>query len=186
MKKTIFIVAFILTTGSLIAQETEPIDKQEETTTKVTKVRKNGKVVKENKVQVTTRKEQKVRSKVDSSHYENSNRLKTPVKISQQVNIDSDNDPFFEDSKSIQYYSYKGKTYAFEPNEKGFTMNTQNSSENSNWGQARKSQSRNFYLVNMGNNSGVGYFGENGKFIVEYYDKTLNSLVIETFMSSEM
>ena len=185
MKTVLYTLAFVFCTG-LYAQESEPIDKQEETTTKVTKIKKNGKVVKENKVKVVTRKEKRVQSKIDSSHYENSNRTKTPVKVSQKVMFDNDNDPFYDGSREVQYFNYNGTSYAFEPNEKGFSMNDTSTSDKTNWGQARLSQSKRFYVVDMGQHSGVGYFNKKGSFVVEYYDSSQDALVIETFSSSEM
>lgn len=184
MKKVIYVLAFALTTG-LYAQEKKPIDKQEETTTKTTRVEKDGKVI-EKKVKVTTRKEQEVKTKIDKDHPENSNRVATPVKVTQKVAVDNDNDPFYDGETAVQYYTSNENTYAFNPTNDGFIVSKNTPDSGMTYGKARVSKSKRFYVIDLGDQSGVGYFDANGKFVVEYYDDQLDALVIETFSSSKM
>ena len=38
------------------------------------------------------------------------------------------------------------------------------------YGTAMRSSNRNFYILNMNDYSGVGYFNKDGNFIIEHYD----------------
>ena len=63
-------------------------------------------------------------------------------------------------------------------NKKGFTLSD---AEKNNIGYAARSSNNQYYILNMDNYSGVGYFNNEGNFVVEYYNSDLGVLVNKEF-----
>lgn len=189
MKYLMYIAAFLFCFTAFAQEKTDtknnnPKDVVEETKVKTMKVEKNGKVVSEKKVAVTTKKEQEVKTAIEPDHYENSTRLDTPVKVTKTVKIDSDNDPFFDSETTMVTYKMNDQDYAFTRNDAGFII-TFNGEDATVYGNARLTSLNGYYLLNADNFSGIGYFNSEGNFVVEYYDETLNAMVIQEFEESK-
>ncbi len=176
MKNLIYLLAFCLVTG-VYAQEKKPVDKVEKTKTKTIKVNKNGKVI-ENKVKVTTSKEQAVMTTPNDSSNINNSRVYPKVKVTKTIQIDNDYDPFYESENKIVYYTDEDGKYAFTQSKNGFEMRT---AENESFGYAVKSANNMFYILDVENYSGVGYFNNEGNFVVEYYNSELDMLIEKEF-----
>jgi hypothetical protein len=183
MKNLILVFALLIGT-SIYAQD--PVkDKMKETKVKTIKVEENGKMV-EKKVKVTTEQEQKIKTKIDSNHYENSNRISTPIKVTKTISIDNDNDPFYDSETNLMYYTSKENDYEFSRNKSGFVIMTSDGDKNTMFGNARLTSNKRYYLLNTNNYSGIGYFNAEGDFVVEYYDDVLGAMVIQTFGQSKL
>lgn len=182
--KNLILVCILLIGTSIYAQD--PVkDKIKETKVKTIKVEENGKIV-EKKVKVTTAQEQTVKTKLDKDHYENSTRLETPVKVTKTVSIDNDKDPFYDSKTNFVYYTYKENDYKFSRNKTGFVIMTSNGNEDSIFGNARLTSNKEYYLLSTNEYSGIGYFNVEGDFVVEYYDESLQAMVVKTFGQSKL
>lgn len=177
MKNLIYAVSFLMVTG-VYAQDKKPIDKMEETTTTKTTINKNGEKVSENTVKVTTKKEQEIKTEQREGNTTNGDKVDTPIKVTKTIEINSDSDPFFSANDKTVYYNYNDDKFTFTSGSNGFLMS---SSENPSYGEARKSASNHFYLMTIKGQPGVGYFDSNGNFIVEYYDKDNDAMIMESY-----
>ena len=166
-------------------KKTNPKDIVEETKVRTMKVEKNGEVD-EKKVKVTTKQEQEVKTELQKEHHENSNRVDSPVKVTQSVALDFDNDPFYDSESKSVYYSNQDNEYIFTRNDDGFTVNLNDDSNDSVYGNARLTSANRYYLLKTNDYSGIGYFNADGSFVVEYYDETLDAMVVRTFEISNM
>ncbi|WP_431134176.1 hypothetical protein [Psychroserpens mesophilus] len=175
MKNLIYAFSLLMVTGAYA--QNKPVDKVEETKTKTIKVKKDGEVV-ENKVKVTTTKEQQVKTKAEKNSTINNDRVFPKVKVTKTVSVDNDNDPFYDSTDKIEYYTNEDGKYLFTSNKKGFTMSD---AQNNTIGFAARSTNNQYYILNMNNYSGVGYFNNDGNFVVEYYNSDLEMLVNKEF-----
>ncbi|MDX1470198.1 MAG: hypothetical protein R3213_01775 [Flavobacteriaceae bacterium] len=179
--KTIVLFLSLLLCGATYAQEKKN-NKKEETETKTVKV-KTEKGTVEKKVQVKTTEESDIELIENPDHYENMTRVDTPTKVTKTLSIDYDDDPFYDTTEQTQYFTYDGTTYGFEPTERGFAVSKKDGAEANNMAKARLSSISRFYLVEMGEHQGVGYFKDNGNFVVEYFDKDTNSMTVKEYQS---
>ncbi|RIA09654.1 hypothetical protein OE09_1498 [Flavobacteriaceae bacterium MAR_2010_72] len=179
MKYLIYICSFLMFTG-LYAQE-KPVDKMKETKVKTTKTKKDGKVV-ENKVKVITTTEQKVTTDPKLKDQRDSPRIKSPIKVTEQVVIDNDKDPFYDKMNKTVYYKNEDNPFAFKTSTQGFIIS---SSDNPNYATARRLITKNYYLLTTDTNYGVGYFDGEGNFVYEYFDEEEGKIVVRTFSSSD-
>jgi hypothetical protein len=168
--------------SSVYAQEKKPVDKMEETKTTTTTVNKNGEKVSESTIKETTRKEQEVKTVQRKGNTPDGDKVATPVKITKTIEISSDSDPFYDTLDKIMYYNYNNAKFTFASDTDGFVMT---SPENSSYGQARKSVSNHFYLMTIKGYPGVGYFDSNGSFVVEYYNKEKDAMIMESYEVSQ-
>ena len=180
MRKLIYLMSFLMF-GVVYSQEKKPIDKMEETKTTKTIINKNGEKVSESTVKVTTKKEQEIKTVQRKGNTPDGDKVETPVKVTKTIQIDSDSDPFFDMTDKKVYYTYNDEKFTFASDEKGFLMT---SPSNTSYGEARKSASNHFYLMTIKGYPGVGYFNNEGTFVVEYYDKDKDAMIIETYQSS--
>lgn len=164
------------------AQEKKPIDKMEETKTTKTTVNKNGEIVSENTVKVVTKKEQEIMTVQRQGNTPDGDKVDTPVKVTQTIQINRNSDPFVDVSDKIVYYTLNDEKFTFTSDNNGFLMT---SPENNSYGEARKSASNHFYLMTLKGNPGVGYFDHHGNFIVEYLDKEKDVMIMESYEMSE-
>ncbi|MBR9913808.1 MAG: hypothetical protein GYB32_03105 [Algicola sp.] len=175
MKYLIYTFSLLLVTGAF-AQE-QPVDKVKETKVKTIKTKKNGKTV-ENKVKVTTTKEQKVMTDPSYKGTIDAPQVFPDVKVTKTVSIDNDQDPFYDSEDKIVFYNKKDKNYKFQSNKRGFLLSDAN---NERVGKAMRSSNSQYYILDINNYSGVGYFNKDGNFIVEYYDSDTDMMVVEAF-----
>ncbi len=181
MKNLIYIFSFLMITGAF-AQEKKPIDKMEETKTTTTTVNKNGEVVSENTVKVTTKKEQAIKTVQREGNTPDGDKVDTPVKVTQTIQINRNSDPFYDVTDKTVYYNYNDEQFTFTSDNNGFLMT---SPQNSSYGEARKSASNHFYLMTIKGNPGVGYFDHKGNFVVEYHDTANNVMIMESYEMSK-
>ncbi len=181
MKTLVYIGSFLML-ASVYAQEKKPIDKMEETKTTKTTVIKNGEKVSENTVKETTKKEQEIKTVQRKGNTPDGDKIETPVKVTKTIQIDSDSDPFYDVRDKMVYYTYNDEKYTFKSDNNGFLMTTPT---NNSYGEARKSASNHFYLMTIKGNPGVGYFDSNGNFVVEYYDKGKDVMIMESYEMSK-
>ena len=174
--KNLVYICFLLLAAGTYAQD-QPVDKVEETKTKTVKVNIDGDIV-ENKVQVTTSKKQKVMTTPEKDSNINNDRVFPKVKVTKTISVDNDNDPFYDTTDKIVYYTDENGNYLFTSNKKGFTMSD---TENNTFGYAARSTNNEYYILTMDNYSGVGYFNDDGNFVVEYYNADLEMLVTKEF-----
>ncbi|WP_152611309.1 hypothetical protein [Psychroserpens mesophilus] len=177
MKYLIYAFSLLMVTGAYA--QNKPVDKVEETKTKTIKVNKDGKIV-ENKVKVTTSKTQEVMTTPKDSSTINNQRVFPKVKVTKTISVDNDNDPFYDTTDKVIYYTDENGKYLFTSNKKGFTMSD---AESNDIGFAARSTNNEYYILTMDNYSGVGYFNEAGNFVVEYYNADLEMLVTKEFKS---
>lgn len=176
MKRIIYVLSLLMVTG-VYAQEKKPIDKTKQTETKTVKVKKDGKTI-ENKVKVTTTKEQAVVTKPKKNSEIDNNRVYPEVKVTKTISVDNDNDPFYDSKDKIVYYTNTDGKFAFSQDDKGFNIMDANKKS---MGYAAKSAKNAYYILNTDNYSGVGYFNDQGDFVVEYYNAELGMLVEKEF-----
>lgn len=181
MKNLIYIFSFLMI-STVYAQEKKPVDKMEATKTTKTTINKNGEKVSESTVKETTRKEQEIKTVQRKGNTPDGDKVDTPVKVTKTIEIDSDSDPFYDVKDKVVYYNYDDTQFTFTSNKEGFLMA---SPENGSYGEARKSASNHFYLMTIKGQPGVGYFDSNGRFIVEYYDKEKDAMVMQSYEMSE-
>ena len=182
--KNVMILLIALVGSTVFAQST-PVDKKEETETKVIRVKSEKDTI-ETKMQVKTKEEQEVRTVDNPNHPINRDQVKTPKKITTTTVFDLDDDPFYDEEHTEKYYSYNDKTFKFEPNDYGFAMKDQKASSNENvLGKARLTSVSRFYLIETDGHNGIGYFNKNGSFVVEYYDPIKNKMVVKEYVSKE-
>ncbi|WP_411767508.1 hypothetical protein [Winogradskyella sp. A3E31] len=181
MKNIIMILAIFSFIG-MNAQE-KPKEVVKESKTKIIKVKVNGKIV-EKKIKVSTTKTNDVSLKASDSNKTNQSRnTDGPVKVSKEIMIDNDDDMSFDEKVNYSYVDYNGDIYNFTPMNNGFAI--ENSVENSLMANARKSINKDFYMINTDEYSGIGYFKGN-KFVIEYYDKDEDILVVEEYNREKM
>ncbi|WP_299228196.1 hypothetical protein [uncultured Psychroserpens sp.] len=178
MKNLIYAFSLLMITGAYA--QNKPVDKVEETKVKTIKVEKDGKIV-ENKIKVTTKKEQEVMTDPNYEGTVNAPRVFPEVKVTKTVSIDNDNDPFYDSKDEIIYFTNNDSKYAFTSNESGFLMSDDN---NKMFATAVRSSNSQYYILDINNYSGVGYFNDEGNFVVEYYNSDTKMLVNEEFKSN--
>ena len=176
MKRIIVVIALVSFIG-LNAQE-KPKEVLKESKTKIIRVKENGKIV-EKKIMVSTTKTNDVKLNPGDVNKTNQKRIvDTPVKVSKDILIDNDDDMSFDERIEYSYVDYNGTMYNFNRMNNGFTI--ENSAEDTMMANVRKSINKDFYMVDTDEYSGIGYFKGN-KFIIEYYDKEEDILVIEEY-----
>ena len=175
MKNLIYAFSLLMVTGAYA--QNKPVDKVEETEVKTIKVEKDGKIV-EKKVKVTTKKEQEVMTDPNYKGTIDAPRVFPKVKVTKTVSIDNDNDPFYDTKDTLVYYLKNDNNYAFKSNDKGFMMFTE---ADKPYGMAIRSSNSQYYLLDMNEYSGVGYFDKKGNFVIEYYDKDTGMTIVEAF-----
>lgn len=179
MKNLIYIVMFLVPT-ILFAQE-KPKNVSEETTTK-TIVIDNGKEVVEKKVEVTTREEEQLELDENDKNKVNQDLVSSPSKVTTTVKIDNDMDPFYDTKTESVKYMHLDDAYVFKRKTDGFIVSEFDNNSNMSLGQVYRTSAKNNYLYKSSDYNGVGYFDNNGNFIVEYYDAEKKGMVKKVFL----
>ncbi|MCK8481859.1 hypothetical protein [Psychroserpens algicola] len=178
MKYLIYTFSLLMVAGAYA--QNKPVDKVEETKVKTIKTVEDGKVV-ENKVKVTTKKEQEVMTDPNYKGTIDAPRVFPKVKVTKTVSVDNDHDPFYESKDKIIYYTKDKNTFKFKAEDKGFMMADENDVM---LGSAILSLNKQYYILDINNYSGIGYFNSEGNFVVEYYNSDTKTLVNEEFKNS--
>jgi ribosomal protein S4E len=179
--KNLLYVGIFLVSGALFAQE-KPRSMSETTEVKTVKVN-NGKEVVENKVKVTTREEKEIRlDEDDAGHVNQDMVLNNDKTIIKTIEIDNDSDPFYDSKIELVTYVNDGEEYSFVRNTNGFTVSMNDS--NKKYGNAvRSTLDGRYYIFNNVEFSGIGYFDDEGSFVVEYYNNDENSLITKKYLT---
>lgn len=178
--KNLLYVGLFLISGALFAQE-KPKNMSEETEVRTVKIN-NGEEVVENKVKVTTRTEKKVElDKADAGQVNQDMVIKNKT-IKKTIEIDNDNDPFYDSEIELVTYVNDGEEYSFVRNTNGFIVSMNDT--NKTYGNAMRSTlDGRYYIFNNKDYSGIGYFDNDGSFVVEYYDNDSNSLITKKYLT---
>ncbi|WP_223034451.1 hypothetical protein [Hanstruepera marina] len=180
MKNLIYISVFLIS-GALFAQE-KPKDMSETTEVKTVKIN-NGEKVVENKIKVTTKEEKKIKlDKADAGKVNQDMVIHDDKTVTKTIAIDNDNDPFYDSEIELVTYIRNGKEYDFIKKSNGFSV-TSNSSKSVFGNALKTSLDDRYYIFNNKDYSGIGYFTDEGNFVIEYYDTESNSLMTTKFMT---
>lgn len=179
MKNVIYICLFLFA-GTMWAQEA-PKNVSEETVVKTVKTNNGSKIV-EKKVKVTTREEQKIEFAQEDDHKRDKDIVLSPVKVNKTIETHDDMDNSFHSKTEIAYYEYEGKRYNFKKVNTGFSVLVDNNETPDNFGEIVKFKRENHYLFQNGNDTGIGYFNEDGSFTIEYYDKNTRTVTSQEFI----
>lgn len=170
----------IITTALLICSvataQTEPKDVKEETKTVTTKVDNGNEVVKE-KVEYSTKEVQDVRLSESDKNKVNQDRVDAPVQVTETVKITS-NSPFTESKQQINY-TLDGKKSVFTMINDGFVISDPSNSEKTM--KAKQSKDNHQFVIEKDGETGIGYFDDNGNFIVQQFDEKTNKLESKTY-----
>lgn len=179
MMKNIVFIGLFLISGALFAQE-KSRDKLEETETK-TITTDNGREVTQKKVKVTTTEEQEIKMSEDDADKVNQERnMDAGKKKTKTIEIDNDADPFYDSKMEVINFQQDGDIYKFVKSSNGFEVSTLE--PHMEYGRAVKSSNSNKYEFKTSNFSGIGYFDDQGNFVIEYYDAETKQQVTEKFM----
>jgi hypothetical protein len=179
MKSILFALSILVCSVTYAQEKTN--DKKTETETKTVKIKSNKGTV-ENTVKVKTTEEGEVKLKEDPDHHENMDMMSSEKSVRREVQFSTDYDPFYESDLASRSYMADDAQYEFKSNDDGFTMSTNDDADMSNKvGSAMLTSNKKLYLIDMGGNSGIGYFSKDGKFVVEYYDNESGTMVKKEF-----
>ncbi|HMC02022.1 MAG TPA: hypothetical protein VKN14_13375 [Flavobacteriaceae bacterium] len=182
MKKLFFIGTFFLV--SIAFAQEKPKNVSEETEKKTVTINDGEKVV-EKKVKVTTKEEQKIKLDAKDKHQVNQEIVETPTKVTKTIEVDSDNDVFYDTKTEVSYYTFNDQKYTFQKSSKGFNVSLNDDIDGDLFGHAIRASRNNNYLYKSDDYTGIGYFDDQGNFVVEYYDKDSNGLVKKEFILIE-
>ncbi|WP_308991895.1 hypothetical protein QLS71_016550 [Mariniflexile litorale] len=179
MNNIIYAFAFLFAT-SIWAQE-KPKNISEESTVKTVKTN-NGSGIVEKKIKVTTREEQDIEFAQKDENKRDKDVVDSPVKIKKTIEVDDDMGDSYDSKKETMYYEFEGKQYGFQKVDNGFSvLNTSNEIPGA-YGNIVKFNRENHYLFQNGNDTGIGYFNEDGSFTIEYYDKNTRTVTSQEFI----
>lgn len=182
MKNTVYIFFLLMFTNLVAQTSTNSTDILEETVIKKAIIKKDGKQI-ENKTKITTREVQDITLEAEDKYSVNQDRIETPIKVTKIVEIDNDNDPFYDSEAQFIYYKLNNEDYIFKQNKKGYTVFVNRNGNDEVIAEAVKSVKNDYYiyLTDLGN-EGVGYFDEKGNFIIEYYDFNSKGLLTQKYL----
>jgi hypothetical protein len=180
MKNVIYICLFLFV-GNVFSQE-KPKNISEVEKIKTTKVN-NGEGIVEKKIKVTTREEQAIEFDEKDKNKTDKDIIESPVKVKKTIEIDNDNDRLYDSMVEIGYYEFEGNRYNFRKMNNGFLVSSDNKENSNSFGNIERFNKENHYLFRNAETTGIGYFNNEGNFIIEYYDKKSGELVSKEFMS---
>lgn len=176
MKNTIYMLA-ILICGTAFAQE-KPTQIKEEVKTKTIK-NTNGK---EEKIKIITRETSDVKLNKADKNKVNQSRISAIKKVDKMVMVDNDEDAAYDFLTKETFYISGDNNYKFSPNKKGFNITyNDNNSDYVKVGNAFITSANGNYIVRGKVENGLGYFDNEGNFIVEYYDENSKGIKQKTY-----
>lgn len=179
MKNVIYTLIFLFV-ANVWAQQT-PKNVSEESTVKTVKTN-NGSGIVEKKVKVTTREEQNIEFAEKDANKRDKDVVNSPVKVNKTIEIDNDFDNSFDSKTEVAYYEFEGQQYNFKKVNNGFSVLVENNETPNSFGNIVKFKRENHYLFQKGNDTGIGYFNEDGSFTIEYYDKDMRTVTSQEFI----
>jgi hypothetical protein len=183
MKNLIYVLALLLA-GNVMAQE-KPKEVKQETKVKVVKT-KNGKETTEKKVKVITRETADVELSKNDENKVNQNRVNATKKVEKMILVDDDKDADYDFLTKETYFVSGDKNYKFKPNKKGFDIVFDNDNDKFvKIGKAWATGTNGNYIIRGKVNNGIGYFNENGDFVVQYFDESSKSIKKTTYSKDD-
>jgi len=179
MKNVIYTLIFLFV-ANVWAQQT-PKNVSEESTVKTVKTN-NGSGIVEKKVKVTTREEQNIEFAEKDANKTDKDVVNSPVKVNKTIEIDNDFDNSFDSKTEVAYYEFEGQQYNFKKVNNGFSVLVENNETPDSLGNIVKFKRENHSLFQNGNDTGIGYFNEDGSFTIEYYDKDTRTVTSQEFI----
>lgn len=174
MKNYIYIVVLLIS-GATIAQE-KPKDVKIETIEKTIKYN-DGDEVTESRLKVISRETSEVKLASDDKNKLNQERVPTRKKVETMILVDDDSDSDYDFITKETKFSNENKNYKFTPSIEGIDITfDNNSNEFIPVGKAWNSQKPGSYVVKSETYNGIGYFNQEGDFVVEYYNVDTQSL----------
>ncbi|CDF79199.1 conserved hypothetical protein [Formosa agariphila KMM 3901] len=167
-----FAMLFVYT----VHAQTQPKEVIEETKTVTTKVN-TGTEIKESTVEYNTRKEQDVKLAEGDKNKINQSRVDAPAQVTETVRV-TDNSPFTANNKSMKY-ELDGKVCQFSMHENGFLISDSASTKPTKVEQSDADETQ--FVLNDNGKTGIGYFDEEGNFIVQQFDKKTNEIVSKVY-----
>lgn len=182
MKKIVYVLSFLMV-GTVMAQE-KPTEVKEESEVKVVKT-KDGDKNTEKKVKVVTRETSNVELDKSDRNKTNQDRVPATKKVEKMVMVDDDNDNDYDLLSKETYFVSGNDSYRFSPSNQGFDIAFDNDkNEFVKVGKAWTTHSNGTYLIRGKMHNGVGYFTEDGSFVIEYYNKDTKTIDVVTFKRS--
>lgn len=179
MKKIVYVISFLMV-GTVMAQE-KPTEVKEESVEKVVKT-KDGKKDSEKKIKVVTRETSNVELDASDANKTNQDRVQSTKKVEKMVMVDDDGDNDYDVLAKETYFVKGDESYKFSPSNQGFDIAFDNDKkEFVKIGKAWSTNSSGTYLIRGKAHNGIGYFTEDGNFVIEHYDKDSNSIVLTTY-----
>lgn len=171
--KKIFVTALLAFGLSMSAQVNKNVTEETKTTT-VTVDNGQGKqkVVKKEKTQAT----QDIELKDAQSNKLNKDIKPTATKVTKTETVSGTGMPETKVGQTT-YYSMNGRNYMFVTDQTGYQISTPN---NLNYGVLRRTSNNN-YIYRTDDRTSIGYFDDNGNFVVETYDNDKDAITIETY-----
>jgi hypothetical protein len=179
MKNVIYALIFLFV-ANVWAQQT-PKNVSEESVVKTVKTNNGSKII-EKKIKVTTREEQNIEFAQGDENKRDKDVVDSPVRVKKTIEIDNDFDNSFDSKTEVAYYEFEGQQYNFKKVNNGFSVLVENNETPDNFGNIVKFKRENHYLFQNGNDTGIGYFNEDGSFTIEYYDKDTRTVTSQEFI----
>jgi len=173
MKKIIVTTVLLAFGVTLNAQVNKNVTK-ESTTTKVTV--NDGTAPRQVTRTESTQAVQNIELKDAESNKLNKDMKPTPVQVEKSTTVSGTGIPTQEIDRS-SYYQFNGKNYQFISDKSGYRIA---SPDNTNMGVLRKTSNNN-YIYRTNDRVSVGYFDQNGNFVVESYDDKTDGVTVETY-----
>lgn len=170
---TTLIIAIAMTTYSYAQQ---PKNVKKETKTVVTTIKDSSgekKLVKTQEVNEV----QKVELGAVKENTINVDQVNSPVNVTTTTKLSVDGQVKSIDVDHSAYYLLNGEKYEIKSDKSGYTVNSLASDTK---GILRKTSNNNYIYVDN-NKVSVGYYDDNGNFILETYDSKTDSIKIEKF-----
>ena len=179
MKNVIYISLFLVA-GTIWSQE-KPKNVSEKTIVKTVNTN-DGSKINAKEIKVTTREEQNIEFASADENKIDKDIVVSPVKVKKTIKINDDMDNSFNSKSEVTYYEYEGQHYNFSKVNNGFSVLVENNDTPNNFGNIVKFNRENHYLFQNDNDTGIGYFNEDGSFTIEYYDSDTGTITRQEFL----
>lgn len=181
MMKNIIYICLIMFAGHMSAQ-VKPKNISEESVVKTTTT-DNGSEVVEQKIKLTTRSEQAIEFAEEDKDKTDKAVIESPVKFNQTLEINGHADTTYNSKTEIDYYEFNGNRYGFKKVDNGFSVSSDNKEIPT--GNLVKFNRENHYIYQNGSETGIGYFTNDGSFIIEYYDVKTGKIKTQNFIMQQ-
>lgn len=173
--KKLFVTSILLAAGFTVSAQVDQKQVTKESTTRTVTV-DNGETKRQVSKTERTEAVQDIKLQNAESKQLNKDIAPTPVKVEKTTTISGTGIPTQEIDRS-SYYSFNGRNYQFRSDNSGYRIS---SPDNTNYGVLRRLSNGN-YIYRTNDRVSVGYFDENGNFVVETYDHNNDRITVETY-----